>query len=270
MWHSPKFIPYSCPDGFADTPDFRYSFGFSTFRYGEETIMRTRMFIFVSLLLVLSLTACSKKSDSAANTADQNTADQNTAAQGGQNEGGSTGPAGRRGASEAQPVVVPAGTSLTVRLGESVGSKISSPGQSFSATLSNPIEVGGVVVVPAGAAVQGTVTDAKPLGKFKGGASLSLALNSITINGRTHAIETSSVMRAEKGKGKRTAVVTGGGAALGALIGGLAGGGKGAAIGAVAGGGAGAAGSALTGNKDIVLPAESALTFKLRSPLEVR
>ena len=232
--------------------------------------MRTRMFLFVSLLLILSLAACSKKSDSAANSADQNATDQNMAQ--GQGDNGARGSAarGRNEAPEAQSVVVSAGTSLTVRLGEAVGSKISSPGQTFSATLSSPIEVGGAVVVPAGAEVQGTVVDAKPLGKFKGGAALSLSLNSITVNGRAHTIETSSVMRPEKGKGKRTAVVTGGGAALGALIGGLAGGGKGAAIGALAGGGAGATGSALTGNKDIVLPAESALTFKLRTPLEVR
>jgi hypothetical protein len=169
-----------------------------------------------------------------------------------------------------QPVVVPAGTSLTVRLGESLGSKISSPGQSFSATLSAPVEAGGEVVIPSGATARGVVIDAKPLGKFKGGAVLDIKLTSITVRGSERAIETSSVIRAEKGKGKRTAVVTGGGAALGALIGGLAGGGKGAAIGALAGGGAGATGSALTGNKDIVLPAESALTFKLRSPLELR
>ncbi len=235
--------------------------------------MRTRMLVIVSLLLVLSLAACSKKaSDSAANTADQNAADQNTAAQGQADTGAPARGSSARGreASEAQSVVVPAGTSLTVRLGEALGSKISSPGQSFTATLASPIEVGGAVAIPAGAAVEGTVVDAKPLGKFKGGASLDITLNSITVNGKPRAIETSSVLRAEKGKGKRTAVVTGGGAALGALIGGLAGGGKGAAIGALAGGGAGATGSALTGNKDIVLPAESALTFKLRSPLEVR
>ena len=228
--------------------------------------MRARILVFVSLLLVLTLTACSSKpSDSAANTADQN------AATPGQGEaGGATGSSAKGRGAAAQTVVVPAGTSLTVRLGESVGSKISSPGQSFSATLSSPIEVGGAVVIPAGTAVEGTVVDAKPLGKFKGGAVLDLTLSSITVSGKTRAIQTSSIVRAEKGKGKRTAVVTGGGAALGALIGGLAGGGKGAAIGAAAGGGAGAAGSALTGNKDIVLPAESALTFKLRSPLELR
>ena len=76
--------------------------------------------------------------------------------------------------------------------------------------------------------------------------------------------------RTEKGKGKRTAVMAGGGAALGALIGGLAGHGKGAAVGAVAGGGAGTGGAAFTGNKDIVLPAESAVTFTLSQSLQVQ
>ena len=164
-------------------------------------------------------------------------------------------------------MVVPAGTPLTVRLGEAVGSKISSPGQSFAATLSAPVEIEGRTIIPAGAAVQGTVVDAKPLGRFKGGAVLDIKLTSITVNGSARDISTSAVVRTEKGKGKRTAVVTGGGAALGALIGGLAGGGKGAAIGAASGAGAGAAGSALTGNKEIVLPAESALTYKLEAPL---
>jgi hypothetical protein len=157
-----------------------------------------------------------------------------------------------------------------VRLGEAVGSKISTSGQSFSATLATPVEVGGKTVIPSGAAARGVVTDAKPLGRFKGGAVLQIKLNSVTINGTEHAIDTSAVTRAEKGKGKRTAVLTGGGAGLGAIIGGLAGGGKGAAIGALAGAGAGGAGSAFTGNKDVVLPAESAVSFKLEAPLELK
>ncbi len=169
-----------------------------------------------------------------------------------------------------KPLVVPAGTVLTVRLGEAVGSKISSPGQTFSATLASAVSVDGRTAIPAGASASGTVVDAKPLGRFKGGASLQLKLTSITVGGSDRSISTSSVVRTESGKGKRTAVLAGGGAALGALIGGLAGGGKGAGIGALAGGGAGTGGAAFTGNKDIVLPAESALSFKLEQPIEVR
>src|SRR3989449_5486147 len=170
----------------------------------------------------------------------------------------------------AKAMVVPAGTVLTVRLGEAVGSKISQPGQAFSATVASPVELDGKVVIPAGATASCTVVDAKPLGRFKGGARLQLKLISVNINGKDHAIETSSLVRTLKGKGKRTATMIGGGAGVGALIGGLAGGGKGAAIGAVAGAGAGTAGTAFTGNKEIVLPAESALSFKLEQPLEIK
>src|SRR5437660_859604 len=174
-------------------------------------------------------------------------------------------------ASEKKPeAAAAAATIITVRLGQSVGSKISEPGQSFSATVATPVEIAGKTVIPSGATATGTVVDAKPLGRFKGGASLQLKLTSININGKDEPVETSSLVRTEKGKGKRTAVITGGGAGVGALIGGLAGGGKGAAIGAIAGAGAGGAGSAFTGNKNIVLPAESALSFKLEQPLEIK
>jgi len=169
-----------------------------------------------------------------------------------------------------ETVTIPAGTALTVRLGDSLSSKTSQAGQSFSATLANPVEVNGKAVIPAGATASGTVVAAQPLGRFKGGASLEVQLVSINVNGTDHPIQTAAVTQTEKGKGKRTAVLAGGGAGLGALIGGLAGGGKGAAIGALAGGGAGGAGAAFTGNKDIVLPAESALTFTLSQPLEVK
>jgi hypothetical protein len=130
--------------------------------------------------------------------------------------------------------------------------------------------VDGKPVVPAGANASGVVADAKPLGRFKGGAVLQLKLTSISVNGADMPVETSSVNRSQAGKGKRTGVMVGGGAGLGALIGGLAGGGKGAAIGALAGAGAGGAGSAFTGNKEIVIPAESALSFKLQQPVELK
>jgi hypothetical protein len=170
----------------------------------------------------------------------------------------------------AEAKVVPAGQHIVVRLNQAVGSKISSPGQAFSATLTQPVEVNGKVVIPANAEATGTVVEAVPLGRFKGGARLQLALNSIKVDGNTYKVEAAAVSQSMKGKGKRTAVAVGGGAGLGALIGGLAGGGKGAAIGAVAGAGAGTAGAAFTGNKDIVLPAETALSFKLTQPLEVK
>jgi hypothetical protein len=170
----------------------------------------------------------------------------------------------------AKPLIVPAGTMLTVRLGQAVGSKISTTGQTFTATVASPVSVDGKAVIPAGATATGTVVDAKPLGRFKGGASLELRLTSLTVNGTDQSISTSAVARTATGKGKRTAVLAGGGAGLGALIGGLAGGGKGAAIGALAGAGAGTGGAAFTGNKDVVLPAESALSFKLEQPLELK
>jgi hypothetical protein len=168
------------------------------------------------------------------------------------------------------PAVVPSGTPITVRLAQAVGSKISEPGQAFSATVATPVEVSGQTVIPAGATASGTVVDAKPLGHFAGGARLQLQLGSINVNGNDQPVRTSSLVRVMKGKGKRTGIMAGGGAGLGAIIGGLAGGGKGAVIGALAGGGAGTAGGALTGNKEIVLPAESAVTFRLVRPLEIK
>jgi hypothetical protein len=170
----------------------------------------------------------------------------------------------------AAPVVLPAGTVLTVRVGQTISSKSSSPGEKFTASVAQPVEVDGKVVIPAGAEATGTVAEAVPLGRFKGGAKLRVTLDSVTIDGRAHPVQAAAVARAAKGKGKRTATMIGGGAGVGAVLGGIFGGGKGAAIGAAAGAGAGTAGAAFTGNKNIVIPAESALAFKLTKPLELK
>lgn len=223
--------------------------------------MRSRLAaLTLGLYLAVALLACSKPPTSS-DTSQSNEA--GTAA-----PGAAKAPAAK--AEAPKPVVIPAGTVLTVRLGEALGSKISQAGQSFTATLASPVEVDGKAVIPAGANASGTVVDAKPLGRFKGAASLQIKLTSINVNGTDQSIETSSIVRAAKGKGKRTATLIGGGAGVGAIIGGLAGGGKGAAIGALAGAGAGTAGTAFTGNKDVVLPAESAVSFKLEQPLELK
>ena len=170
----------------------------------------------------------------------------------------------------AKPITVPAGTEITVRLSQAVGSKISNSGDTFTATVAEPVSVDGKVVIPEGSEATGTVVDAKSRGRFKGAARLELTLDSVTVGGSSYKLETASVNRSMKGKGKRTAGFIGGGAAAGAVIGALAGGGKGAAIGAAVGAGAGTAGAAFTGNKDITFPAESALSFGLLQPVEIK
>jgi hypothetical protein len=169
-----------------------------------------------------------------------------------------------------KPLVVAAGRSITISLGSPLGSKISQAGSTFSGSVAKDIMVGDAVAIPRGSSVSGTVVDAKALGRFKGGALLQVRLDSVNLNGADVPIRTATRTYTEKGKGKRTAELAGGGAVLGGIIGALAGGGKGAAIGLAAGGGAGAGGAALTGNKEIVLPAESAVSFELTRPLEIQ
>ena len=137
----------------------------------------------------------------------------------------------------------------------------------FSATFSAPVSVDGRLAIPKGARAAGIVKDAKPAGRFKGGAVLSLTLTSVTVRNETYDIQTSTPSQTSTGKGKRTAGLVGGGAGGGALIGGLAGGGKGALIGGLVGAAAGTGGAALTGNREITLPAETLLNFKLAQSL---
>lgn len=171
---------------------------------------------------------------------------------------------------EPKPLVVPADTVIAVVLDQTISSKTSRPGDRFTATVESPIEIEGRVVIPKGARAEGVVREAKAAGRFKGGAALSLTLTSITVHGKDHEIQTSAATMSSKGKGKRTAVMVGGGAAGGAGIGAIAGGGKGAAIGALIGAAAGTGGAGLTGNRDITLTAETPLDFRLLAPVTVK
>jgi len=182
---------------------------------------------------------------------------------------GATGSGGAEAKAAPAPLVIPAGKSISVRLGETLSSKDSQAGQEFSATVAQPVVVNGETVIHEGAAARGVVVAAKAMGHFKGGALLHVRLESVSINGRQHNVQTTATGAELKGKGKRSAIAIGGGAGLGAVLGGIFGGGKGAAIGAAAGAGAGTAGAAFTGNKEIVFPAESTLTFKLKQSVEV-
>jgi hypothetical protein len=230
----------------------------------------------LSLGLVFFLSGCQKPAtQNSTDTGSDNSSSSNAASPSDSSSASSSsstapGSSSRRAVAEVRPIVIPADTEVTVVLDESLGSKDSSSGQSFSASLRAPVEVNGEVVIPRDARITGLVREAKSAGRFKGGAELSLELTGVNIRGRDYDLHTEPRTWVTKGKGKRTAVLVGGGGALGALIGGLAGGGKGAAIGAAAGAGAGAGGAGLTGNRDITLPAETPVSFKLAQSLEIR
>jgi hypothetical protein len=168
------------------------------------------------------------------------------------------------------PIVISAGKVLTVTLDQDVSTKTSNSGDQFDASLAEPVRVDGQTVLPAGTKAVGTIVQAKSAGHLKGDAVLELRLDGLRLHGERYGIETSQFEEASKGRGKRSLIGGGGGAAFGAIVGALAGGGKGAAVGALAGGGAGTAGAAYTGKRDINLPAETRLHFRLERSLTIQ
>ncbi len=162
-------------------------------------------------------------------------------------------------------VTAPAGTRVAVRITETLSASKDEVGDGFTGVLEAPVVSHGATLFPRGTRVAGTVVAAKGRGHFKGSGALGIELTTV---GGVH-VHTEEYEKELKGKGKRTGGFIGGGAGLGALIGGLAGGGKGALIGGLAGAGAGTAGAAYTGNKDVVIPSESLVAFHLSEPVTV-
>lgn len=165
---------------------------------------------------------------------------------------------------------IPAGTTLTVRMGSELSSATAKAGERFDATLARSLVVDGKTLAKAGAPVHGKVTYAKASGRLHEPGELTLRLTSVEVNGKMVPVSTSA--HHAKGKSHKKGNVTkiGGGTAAGALIGGLAGGGKGAAIGAVVGAGAGTGVAAATGKEEAIVPAEAALTFSTTAPAKAK
>jgi len=162
------------------------------------------------------------------------------------------------------PVRIPAGTNLAIRVDQRISVKTSHAGDAFTGEVVDPVASGdGSILAPKGTEVGGVVVAAKARGRFKGASELQLRLTSMTLNGTRYPLRTADLAQHKKGKGKRSAALIGGGTGLGMLIGGIATGGTGLLIGGLAGGGAGTAAAGLTGNRDLEIPAESIVHFKL-------
>jgi hypothetical protein len=160
-------------------------------------------------------------------------------------------------------VTIPEGTALHVTVDQTLASDRNHAGDSFAASTSEPVIVSGKVIIPKGAKVVGRIVDAKESGRLHAPARLAVALSSIEVQGKSYDLHSSTYRLTGKSHQNRNLGFIGGGAAGGALIGGLAGGGKGALIGSAVGAGAGTAGAAATGKKEIAIPAETRLNFKL-------
>jgi hypothetical protein len=168
-------------------------------------------------------------------------------------------------------VDVAAGTNLTIRVNQHISVKTSRVGDQFTGEVVDPV-VGdnNQVVIPRGSPVSGVVVESHRRGHFKGSSILELRLTYLTLNGTRYALDTHDLTQTKKGKGKRSAAFIGGGTGLGMLVGGVASGGVGLLVGGLVGAGGGTALGGLTGNRDIEIPAESIVRFKLADNLVVQ
>jgi hypothetical protein len=165
-------------------------------------------------------------------------------------------------------IQIPSGTPITVRMIDAVDSKVSHLGQTFRASVDEPVVINGQTVIPRGADAVAKLVEDQQSGKFEGKTILTLALTDITINGQMIDTTTGDVTRASSSRGARTAKVVGGATALGAIIGALAGGGRGAAIGAASGAAVGGGAEVLTKGQQVKIPSETRLNFTLQQPIQ--
>ena len=164
-------------------------------------------------------------------------------------------------------ITIPAGTVVTVRMIDGIDSATNKPGEEFTASVDAPVVVDDKIVIRKGADARVRLVQVKSAGRMTGQSELAVELVGLAIGSQTFAVESSGYEKAGASRGKRTAATVGGGAALGGLIGAIAGKGKGAAIGAAVGAGAGTAVQAATKGQQVQIPAETKLDFALKAPI---
>jgi hypothetical protein len=183
---------------------------------------------------------------------------------------GNPGALGVTGGRSVQELTIPEGTSFRVRLLETLDTRRNRAGDKFMAALDEPLVDGDRVVVPKGTNFSGHIVISKPSGRFKGRAVLALKLDSFAMDGRTYEIQSNNSSRVSAGHKKHHFLWIGGGSGGGAAVGAIAAGGTGALIGAGAGAAAGTVGSVISGKRQVSLPIETALRFRLELPVTLR
>lgn len=169
-----------------------------------------------------------------------------------------------------EQITVPARTEIEVRLNQAIATNRVAAGDPFYATVAEPVVVDSQTVIPEGAPATGKILSVREAGRFHGVAELRLALDSVQVGSNVYDLHSTVFTRVGHNHKKRNWELIGGGSGAGALIGGLVGGGKGLLIGAPVGAAAGAAGDAGTAKRNLVIPAETAMTFELTNPLEMQ
>ncbi|HEX2724903.1 MAG TPA: hypothetical protein VHN20_03680 [Beijerinckiaceae bacterium] len=176
---------------------------------------------------------------------------------------------GSRAESGGPSVEIPAGTAIVIRMIDDVDSERNRVGETFRASIDEPVIAGERTVIARGANVVVKLIDDKEAGRLSGKTELTLDLVSVEANGRMVDILTQEVTQASESRTAQTARRAGGLAAAGAVIGAIAGGGKGAAIGAVTGAATGGAVQVMTKGPRVRIPSEARLTFTLEQPVRL-
>ncbi|MFZ0638830.1 MAG: BON domain-containing protein [Candidatus Acidiferrales bacterium] len=165
--------------------------------------------------------------------------------------------------------IFPAGTTVEIQTVDAIDSKTGQAGDQFQATLAKPLTWDSRIVVPKGANVYLRLVAAQNSGQYKGQSELQLRLVRLEFQGTAYPLTSATFTQAGGSRSTDTAKKVGGGAVLGAIIGAIAGGGKGAAIGGAAGAGAGGVYQGASKPKQVRIPAETVLDFKLDQPLNI-